>query len=355
MPSLLEFWQMSGRAAASIEQAPVIAKILEALRQRNLSTSDIASKLGISAAYLQTCLSGKAPLAPSRLVVACRELGVDLAVLCKVLDRLVGDTTLLRASRAVQRYDCSYCNAAIRQGQTYVRLESSGLSRRRGVPVEYFCRFCAIQAGWLRESENPPPVYKSEGRAAIDQMVLPFAQHLKPTLIQLIDVSEPLYRRIAADPDQLMRLTPAEFEGFVVERLSAMGLCPQLVGGGTFRRDGGVDIVFTPPRTFPFPFLGAVQVKHHREANTKVGPSPVRELMGVIAAHRFFSAGMIVTNTSFTADARDFADRSVALLRLRDFNDLMRWVRDNFVDDAEWRELPRQIQLCDGVLVDVPR
>jgi transcriptional regulator with XRE-family HTH domain len=129
---------MSGRAAASVEQAPVIAKIREALRQRNLSTSDIAAKLGISATYLQTCLSGHAPLAPSRLVVACRELGVDLAVLCKVLDRLVGDTTLLRASRAVQRYDCSYCNAAIRQGQTYVRLESSGLSRRRGVPVEYF-------------------------------------------------------------------------------------------------------------------------------------------------------------------------------------------------------------------------
>jgi hypothetical protein len=62
---------------------------------------------------------------------------------------------------------------------------------------------------------------------------------------------------------------------------------------------------------------------------------------------------MIVTNTSFTADARDFAARAPALMRLRDFSDLMRWVADNFVDDAEWREIPRRIQLCEGIFVDV--
>jgi restriction system protein len=184
-------------------------------------------------------------------------------------------------------------------------------------------------------------------------MVLPFAPHLKPTLIQLVDISEPLHKRIAADPVLMMTLTPHEFERFVLERLSAMGMCPQLVGGGTNRRDGGVDIIFTPPKTFPFPFLAAVQVKHHRDRSTKVGPGPVRDLMGVLATHRLFSAGMIVTNTSFTADARDFATRAPALMRLRDFSDLMRWVADNFVDDAEWREIPRRIQLCEGIFVDV--
>lgn len=62
---------------------------------------------------------------------------------------------------------------------------------------------------------------------------------------------------------------------------------------------------------------------------------------------------MVVTNTTFTPDARDFAARSPSLLRLRDFHDLMRWVGDNFTDEAEWRELPKRIQLCDGVSIDL--
>jgi hypothetical protein len=96
-----------------------------------------------------------------------------------------------------------------------------------------------------------------------------------------------------------------------------------------------------------------VQVKHRRDPSSKVGPEPLRELMGVMATHRFFSAGMIVTNTSFTPDAKHFASRSQSLLRLRDFNDLMRWVADNFLDEAEWRELPTRVQLCEGIWVDL--
>jgi hypothetical protein len=132
-----------------------------------------------------------------------------------------------------------------------------------------------------------------------------------------------------------------------------MGLKAQMVGRHTYSRDGGIDIIFTPPTNFPFPFLGAVQVKHHRDPANNVGPEPLRELMGVLAAQRFFAAGLIVTNTTFTPDARDFAKSTATLLRLRDFNDLMRWVQDNFTDDAEWREMPRSIQLCEGVVIDL--
>ncbi len=80
---------------------------------------------------------------------------------------------------------------------------------------------------------------------------------------------------------------------------------------------------------------------------------PVRELAGVLSAHRLFADGMIVTNTSFTPDARDFASRTQSLIRRRGFQDLMRWVADNFADDAEWREMPSRVQLCEGLLIDL--
>jgi hypothetical protein len=207
-------------------------------------------------------------------------------------------------------------------------------------------------AGW---TQPIPGIATTETATTNDsqQLLLPFAQHVKPTCVHLVDISSTLSARILANPHELLQLNPPQFEQLVLERLCAMGLDAHPVGGGTFRRDGGIDIVFTPPRTCPFPFLGAVQVKHRRDPHTKVGPEPLRELLGVMAAHRFFAAGMIVTNTTFTADAKDFATRSQSVLRLRDFKDLMRWVADNFTDDAEWRELPKRIQLCDGISIDL--
>ena len=139
----------------------------------------------------------------------------------------------------------------------------------------------------------------------------------------------------------------------MLDRLCAMGFETHQVGGGTFRRDGGIDIIFTPAKAYPFPFLGAVQVKHRRDPHSKVGSEPLREFMGAMAVHRFFAAGMIVTNTTFTPDAKDFAARCQPFLRLRDFQDLMRWVAENFTDDAEWREMPKRIELCEGISIDL--
>jgi hypothetical protein len=36
-----------------------------------------------------------------------------------------------------------------------------------------------------------------------------------------------------------------------------------------------------------------------------------------------------------------------------DFQDLMRWVAENFTDDAEWREMPKRIELCEGISIDL--
>jgi hypothetical protein len=62
-----------------------------------------------------------------------------------------------------------------------------------------------------------------------------------------------------------------------------------------------------------FPFTGAVQVKHHRSAAITTGPDAVRDLTGAIAA-KPFNLGVVITNTTFTPDARWFAENQGNLI-----------------------------------------
>jgi hypothetical protein len=41
------------------------------------------------------------------------------------------------------------------------------------------------------------------------------------------------------------------------------------------------------------------------------------------------------------------------LVRLRGFEDIQRWLVDNFAADEEWREMPETIELAPGVIVKV--
>jgi hypothetical protein len=134
-----------------------------------------------------------------------------------------------------------------------------------------------------------------------------------------------------------------------------MGLEVQIVGD-VYRKDGGIDIVAYPKSSsIAFPFLLGIQEKHHPTgANT--GAPDVRDLAGVISSPGFrFNAGMLVTNTAFTPDATWFAENQAAMLRLRDMNDLRRWLLEDFQNEAEWREIPQNIILAPGIEIIIPR
>jgi hypothetical protein len=103
-----------------------------------------------------------------------------------------------------------------------------------------------------------------------------------------------------------------------------------------------------------FPFLVAVQTKHHRNRNWKTGPSPVREFQALIQKQPF-QAGLLVTNTSFTANARWEGEHRAHLVRLRDFEDLTRWIVGDFLDSAESREIPDFIEYAPGRRIWIPR
>ncbi len=172
-----------------------------------------------------------------------------------------------------------------------------------------------------------------------------------PLHVEIIGIGKSLSEHLVQDPSLIHRITPEQFEEFICERLFAMGLEPRQVGA-TRRKDGGVDVVFWPRSKGAFPFLGAAQIKHHRDPTVKEGPATVREFAGVIAGNPFH-AGLVVTNTSFSPDAQWFAREHAHLLKLRGLSDIRRWLLNNFHDEAEWREVPSSIELCPGVIVRI--
>jgi len=176
----------------------------------------------------------------------------------------------------------------------------------------------------------------------------------EPYIVTLADFPEQFYRWLDEDITRLMSLTPERFQYLVADRLEHMGMGVQLVGNIN-RKDGGVDIIAYPETGSIVPFLLAVQVKHHRTPR-KTSVGDVRDLSGVINSNNLpFHMGMLVTNTSFTADASWFAENNQKLLRMRSLPDLQRWFKNDFVNEAEWREIPNSVELAPGISISIPK
>jgi len=178
----------------------------------------------------------------------------------------------------------------------------------------------------------------------------------EPYIVSIIPFSEDQLRWFAEDPDRIRAMSPRSFQRFVADRLDAMGLEVQMVGD-VYRKDGGLDLIAYPKRDrCQFPFLLAVQAKHHHLGHASTTVSEVRDFHGAFTSRGLpFGTGLLVTNTSFTPDAQWFADNNRAILRLRDLEDLKRWLRNDFENESEWREIPESIEVAPGVRIFIPR
>jgi hypothetical protein len=263
----------------------------------------------------------------------------------------------LRQSRARGVYTCFICTVHIPRGATYYRDEPHPAARNRQ-PVRHLCEACV---GIIEEDGTSSarlwrrhPLPSTDGA----QINLQFdgGVHeavVRPTQVRLISATRPLLERLTADFSEIYQLSPDEFEEFAAERFDAMGFNVQRVGAYN-RKDGCIDLFFVPKIATPFPFVGAVQIKHHRSPLKGIGPRVIREFSAALGAHRF-DVGVLVTNTSFTPDAKWFAQHHAPLLRLRNGHDLRRWVASQFTDVEEWREIPTSIELCPGVVIQIPK
>lgn len=262
----------------------------------------------------------------------------------------------LRFSRARQLYTCARCSTRILRHQPYVRDEPHPYARMRGTAVVgHLCLSCVVGPeearriflAFLTKDRGDPPELPP-GFEITPNGYLRF-----PPRVELIDITPQLLQILARDPDRIRAIGPDKFELLICDRLDHFGYDFARVGDGTFRKDGGIDLLAWQ-RSALIPMLIAVQAKHTSLTDKKLGPPAVRDLTGSVERHGL-NAGLLVTNTTFTADARWFAEKQPLLTQLRDISDLQRWLRGEFSRQDEWRQIPTTIELCPGVSVPVPR
>jgi hypothetical protein len=192
----------------------------------------------------------------------------------------------------------------------------------------------------------PPP------RPVIDVGV--FTEEQALSRIEVVSgIAADVIAGIGKDPHELCKLSPGKFEDLIMELLAAMGNEVEKAGP-TNQPDAFVDIVFWSK--VGVPILGAVQVKHHDSIKVKTGIDAIQRMEGVLSKRRQeFNLGMVVTNTSFTEDAKWQAKDSGIYLRLRDGADIDRWVKGDFNNEEERREFPGKIQLTRHLAIDVKK
>lgn len=165
--------------------------------------------------------------------------------------------------------------------------------------------------------------FRQFGRFGRNHDPLPVQQEDPPIVISdLREVDDTLLRAVTEDPNLLLRVRSRTFEKLVAEILKRKGYEVQLKQGS---RDGGVDVVAIR-RDDVGQVLLLVQCKQNAPTN-KVGVRPVRELHGVVTSERA-NAGLIVTTSSFTRDAKKYVETHQLQyqLQLKDFIELKLWV-----------------------------
>lgn len=171
--------------------------------------------------------------------------------------------------------------------------------------------------------------------------------------VTLIDITPKLLKLLKDDPYKLKEFSPEKFEQFVANRFDRMGFDVTLTGAST-QRDGGIDLIAVPKIRNVCSFLIAGQIKHHR-SNIKTGREAVDRLLSWKDSD--FRLGLLITNTGFTRDALWVASQlnNKKFVRLRDLQDLKRWIEDDYWSEKDWREIPNEIQLAPGVIISVPK
>lgn len=137
---------------------------------------------------------------------------------------------------------------------------------------------------------------------------------------RIVVASEALVEALKQKPESIYELPPRKFEELIAELLANMGWEVELTGA---TRDGGKDIL-AYLSTDIGRLLCLVEAKRYRQ-DRQVGVELVRSLYGTLYDHQANSA-MLVTTSSFSADAREFQKKHEYHLALRDYADIISWL-----------------------------
>lgn len=256
----------------------------------------------------------------------------------------------LQSVRARKEHICMACGSRIAPGHVYYRHDPYSYAQtQRGEKHSAWCLDCIDTSENV--SEHWPTKRKLVAAINVPKLYKPGNQSLVPVTARLYRVSREFLDSLCSDPMLLYQLSADGFEELICDRLFEMGFEPFRTGTAN-HKDGGIDVFFVPRLRQSFPFLGAAQIKHRSKPFRKVGSPDVRNFAGAVSQLPV-SVGIVVTNTSFTADARWFAAKKQGLLRLRELEDVTRWISGSLAGEEEWREIPRALEICPGITVSL--
>lgn len=138
-----------------------------------------------------------------------------------------------------------------------------------------------------------------------------------------LDVSQACINidRVLFNSENVYNLSSREFEELVAEVFMRQGYSVEVTPA---TRDGGCDIIATR-NIGGLPFMLLIECKRYGK-NNHVGVQLVRSLLGV-QTDRKANKAVLVTSSSFSRDAKKFAERQQHLISLVDFDELLRMMQ----------------------------
>lgn len=139
----------------------------------------------------------------------------------------------------------------------------------------------------------------------------------KEIITDIAVVDDSLLKRAKQDPRIMLSFSPREFEEMVCELLDKQGYKVKLTKQ---TRDGGKDIIVVQ-KSFLGEFCIYVECKKY-DISRPISVGLIRELYGTVMVDNA-TAGMIVTTSHFTRDAKEYSAKIQHRMTLKDYNDLV--------------------------------
>ncbi|MGF7078920.1 restriction endonuclease [Mucilaginibacter sp. UYCu711] len=167
------------------------------------------------------------------------------------------------------------------------------------------------------------PEFRYRNQIIIEELERPsiILADMPEIITDLRFVNQRLLDRIGRKPEAIRHLTPRQFEELVAELYEERGYHVQLTQQ---TRDGGKDLIIMN-RSDIGNFMIYAECKHYAP-NRPVGVSVVSDLVGRMSADRA-TAGMVITSSYFSPDAKVFQSKFEHQMSLIDFVTLSAWMK----------------------------
>lgn len=156
-------------------------------------------------------------------------------------------------------------------------------------------------------------------------IILPNKELIVPSKDVITGVTilqDSILKRAKDDPRIIDSISPREFEEMVCELLDKQGYNVKLTKQ---TRDGGKDIIVVQ-KSILGEFCIYVECKKNNMSNP-ISVKLVRELYGTVMADDA-TAGMIITTSYFTKDAKEYREKIKNRMALKDYNDLIQEINN---------------------------